>query len=145
MSPWLFSLAILEGRTIDVFNHGKMQRDCTFIDDIAQGTVRVLDKVAQPNPAYHSAQPDHASSHAPYRVYTIGNHTPVALMEFIGSIEQALGQEAKKNFLPVQPGDEVVTYADVLDLQRDVGFEPSTALHEGLEQWVRSSRQFPGL
>ncbi|MDG1066864.1 MAG: NAD-dependent epimerase [Sulfitobacter sp.] len=145
MSPWIFTRAILEGRSIDVFNHGQMQRDFTYIDDIAEGTVRVLDRAAPPNPVYDHRQPDPASSHAPYRVYNIGNHTPVALMEFIGTIEQALGQEAKKQFLPMQPGDVVATYADVTDLQRDVGFEPATPLNAGIERWVRWYRQYHSL
>jgi UDP-glucuronate 4-epimerase len=145
MSPWLFTSAILEGRSIDVFNHGQMQRDFTYIDDIAEGTVRVLDRIAQPNPGYDSQHPDPASSHAPYRVYNIGNHTPVALMEFIGTIEQALGQQAQKNFLPMQPGDVVATYADVSDLQRDVGFEPATPLAEGIGRWVHWYRQYHSL
>ena len=145
MSPWLFTSAILEGRSIDVFNHGQMQRDFTYIDDIAEGTVRVLDRIAQPNPGYDSQQPDPASSHAPYRVYNIGNHTPVALMEFIGTIEQALGKQAQKNFLPMQPGDVVATYADVAELQRDVGFEPRTPLSEGIARWVRWYRQYHSL
>lgn len=145
MSPWLFTRAILEGRSIDVFNHGQMQRDFTYIDDIAEGTVRVLDRVAQPDPGYDSQQPDPASSHAPFRVYNIGNHTPVALMDFIGAIEQTLGQEAKKNFQPMQPGDVVATYADVSDLQRDVGFESATPLAEGIERWVRWYRKFHSL
>ncbi len=143
MSPWLFTQAILEGRPIDVFNHGQMQRDFTYIDDIAEGTIRALDHVARPDPSYDNGRPDPASSTAPYRVYNIGNHTPVPLMEFIGTLERTLGHEAKKNFLPMQPGDVVATYADVSDLQRDVGFEPSTPLHEGLARWVDWYRQRP--
>jgi UDP-glucuronate 4-epimerase len=136
MSPWLFTSAIMEDRPIDVYNHGQMQRDFTFVDDIAEVTVRVLDKVAEPDPAYNSFQPNPSSSNAPYKLYNIGNHTPVALMEFIETIENALGKKAKKNFLPMQPGDVVSTFADVADLQRDVGFEPDTPLSKGIEQWV---------
>ncbi len=143
MSPWLFTRAILEDRPIDVFNHGQMQRDFTYIDDIAEGTIRALDHVAQPDPAYDNARPDPASSTAPYRVYNIGNHTPVALMDFIDTLESALGREAKKNFLPMQPGDVVATCADVSDLHRAVGFEPSTPLHEGLARWVDWYRSYP--
>jgi UDP-glucuronate 4-epimerase len=124
MSPWLFTSAILEGRSIDVFNHGKMRRDFTYIDDIAEGTVRVLDRIAAPYPDFDAAVPDPDSSHAPYRIYNIGNHQPVALM----TIESALGMQAKKNFLPMQAGDVVATYADVEALARDVGFEPHTSL-----------------
>ena len=100
MSPWLFTSAILEDRPIDVFNHGKMQRDFTYIDDIAEGTIRVLDHIAQPDPEFDKGHPDPCSSYAPFRVYNIGNHTPIELMEFIRTIENALGKEAKKNFLP---------------------------------------------
>jgi UDP-glucuronate 4-epimerase len=136
MSPWLFTSAILEGRAIDVFNMGKMQRDFTYIDDIAEGTLRVLDKIATPNPAFTTDAPDPGSSYAPYRVYNIGNHQPVELMTFIQTIEAALGQEAKKNYLPMQPGDVVATYADIEDLKRDVGFEPKTKLADGIARWV---------
>jgi len=142
MSTWLFTSAILEGRSIDVFNDGQMQRDFTYIDDIVEGTLRVLDTVASANPAYRSEAPDAASSLAPYRVYNIGNHTPVPLMEFIGTIERALGQEAHKVFLPMQPGDLLATYADVSDLNRDVGFEPATPLAKGIEQWVQWYRHY---
>jgi UDP-glucuronate 4-epimerase len=141
MSPWLFTSAILEGRTIDVFNHGKMRRDFTYIDDIAEGTVRVLDRIAAPNPNFDTNAPDPGSSYAPYRVYNIGNHQPVELMAFINTIEHALGQEAKKNFLPMQAGDVVATYADVEDLKRDVGFEPKTELSTGIAKWVRWYQQ----
>ena len=136
MSPWLFSSAILAGRPIDVFNHGKMRRDFTFIDDIAEGTVRVLDRVATPNPDFDSGNPDAGSSRAPYRVYNIGNHQPVELMTFIETIEKALGREAKKNFLPMQAGDVLATYADVAGLRRDTGFEPRTPLTEGITRWA---------
>jgi UDP-glucuronate 4-epimerase len=136
MSPWLFTSAILEGRQIDVFNHGKMQRDFTFIEDIAEGTVRVLDRVPVGNPAFSTDTPDPGSSYAPYKVYNIGNHQPVELMTFIKAIEEALGQHANKNFLPMQPGDVVATYADVEDLKRDIGFEPKTSLAEGISQWA---------
>lgn len=136
MSPWLFSSAILEGRTIDVFNHGKMQRDFTYIDDIAEGTVRVLDHIAISNPVYETNNPAPGSSYAPYKVYNIGNHQPVELLTFIQMLENALGKVAKKNYLPMQAGDVVATYADVTDLTRDVGFAPRTSLQHGLERWA---------
>jgi len=142
MSPWLFTSAILDGRTIDVFNHGKMQRDFTYIDDIAEGTVRALDKVAAPDPAFDPAHPDAGSSRAPYRVYNIGNHQPVELMVFIEMIEKALGREAQKNFLPMQAGDVLATYADIKELSRDVGFEPRTPLGEGIARWVQWYREY---
>ena len=128
MSPWLFTSAILEGRTIDVFNHGKMQRDFTYIDDIVEGTLRVLDHVPIGAPFYH--------------LYNIGNHQPVELMDFIGTLERVLGVEAKKNFLPMQPGDVPVTYADTDDLRRDVGFAPSTPLSQGLQHWADWYRSY---
>jgi UDP-glucuronate 4-epimerase len=136
MSPWLFTSAILDGRPIDVFNHGKMERDFTFIEDIAEGTVRVLDHIPSGNPSFSTDNPDPGSSYAPYKVYNIGNRQPVELMTFIKTIEDAVGLEAKKNFLPMQPGDVVATYADVEDLKRDIGFEPKTSLETGIQQWV---------
>ncbi len=142
MSPWLFSSAILAGRPIDVFNHGKMQRDFTFVEDIAEGTVRAMDRVAEPNPAFDSDRPDPGSSRAPYRVYNIGNQQPVKLMTFIETIEKALGQAAIKNFLPLQAGDVPATYADVDDLRRDVGFEPKTPLVEGIARWAEWFREY---
>ena len=145
MSPWLFTSAILEDRAIDVFNMGKMQRDFTYIDDIAEGTVRVLDRIAAANPAFDTNAPDPSSSYAPFKVYNIGNHEPVELMTFIGTIEQSLGKEAKKNFLPMQPGDVVATYADVEELKRDVGFEPKTPLAVGIARWAEWYRNYHGL
>jgi UDP-glucuronate 4-epimerase len=136
MSPWLFTSAILEGRPINVFNHGKMQRDFTYVDDIAEGTVRVLDRIPTGNSSFSTDSPDPGSSYAPYKVYNIGNNQPVELMTFINIIEDALGQRAQKNFLPMQPGDVVATYADVEDLKRDVGFEPKTPLNDGIYRWV---------
>ena len=142
MSPWLFSSAILEDRTIDIFNYGKMQRDFTYIGDIAEGTVRVMDHIAAPNPDFDSDKPDPGSSRAPYRVYNIGNHQPVELMTFIETIEHALGRQAKKNFLPMQAGDVLATYADVDDLRQDVGFAPKTTLSEGVSHWAEWFRKY---
>ena len=136
MSPWLFTSAILGDRPIDVFNMGKMQRDFTYVDDIAEGTVHVLDRIAASDPDYNNDRPDPSSSYAPFRVYNIGNQQPVELMIFIKTIEAALGQEAKKNFLPMQNGDVVATYADIEALKRDVGFEPKTPLAEGIARWA---------
>ena len=137
MSPSLFAGAILQGRPIDVFNQGQMQRDFTYIDDIVEGVVRVLDLVATPNSAFDRAAPDAASSDAPYRLYNIGNHQPVELMTFIQTIENAVGKPAIKNMLPMQAGDVVATYADIEDLRRAVGFTPQTPLAEGVEKFVR--------
>ena len=145
MSPWLFTSAILEGRPIDVFNHGKMQRDFTYVEDIAEGTVRAMDRVAAPNMDFDSDKPDPGSSRAPYRVYNIGNHQPVELMTFIETIENALGREAQKNFLPMQAGDVLATYADIDDLRRDVGFEPKTLLFEGIARWTAWFREYAEL
>lgn len=142
MSPWLFTSAILEDRTIDVFNHGKMRRDFTYVDDIAEGTVRVLDKIATSNSDFTTDAPDPGTSYAPYRVYNIGNNQPVELMTFIAIIEKALGKEAKKNYLPMQPGDVVATYANVDDLKRDMGFEPKTELAVGVENWAAWYRSY---
>lgn len=137
MSPWLFTSAMLQGKPINIFNHGKMQRDFTYIDDIAEGTVKVLDRIAQPNPNYLSDSPDPATSSAPYRIYNIGNHQPEDLMLFIETLEKELGVNAVKNFMPMQAGDVVATYADVDDLQHDIGYAPSTSLQTGLKQWVQ--------
>ena len=142
MSPWLFTSAILEGRSIDVFNYGEMQRDFTFVDDIAEGTVRVLDNIPTKNPVFSSGAPDPGSSHAPYKVYNIGNHQPVELMTFINTIEDALGMKAEKNFLPMQPGDVVATFADVEGLKREIGFEPKTPLVEGIAKWTDWYRSY---
>ena len=136
MSPWLFTSAILEDRPIDVFNHGRMQRDFTYVGDIAEGSLRVLDRIAAPDPDFDTDNPDPGSSRAPYRVYNIGNHQPVELITFIESIEQALGKKARKNYLPMQAGDVPATYADLDDLRRDVGFEPHTQLSEGIARWT---------
>ena len=128
-----------------MFNHGKMRRDFTFVDDIAEGTVRALDHVPQrtQRPAdARNLQP--GSSDAPYRVYNIGNHQPVELMDFIGTLERALGREAVKNFKPMQPGDVEATYADTEALRRDVGFEPRTPLAEGLGRWADWYRAYKG-
>ncbi len=142
MAPLLFTRPSSEGRTIDVFNHGDMSRDFTYIDDIVDGTVQVLDRIPQRNPDFDHNNPDPASSHAPYRVYNIGNHTPVQLMDFIGTIEAALGQTAKKNFLPMQDGDVQATYADIDELVRDTGFKPATTLEYGIGKWVEWYRGY---
>lgn len=142
MSPWLFTSAILEGRPIDVFNNGKMKRDFTFVDDIAEGTVRVLGHIPKGNPTFSAKDPDPSSSSAPYKIYNIGSHQPVELMNFIQNIEDILGKKAKKNFLPMQPGDVTTTYADVEDLKREIGFEPQTSLTEGLKRWINWYKEY---
>jgi UDP-glucuronate 4-epimerase len=136
MSPFLFASAILEGRPIDVFNYGKMQRDFTYIDDIVQGVVRVLDCPAALDASFDTANPDPSSSYAPYRVFNIGNHQPVELLTFIETIENALGKKAIKNLLPMQAGDVVATYAETSLLRDAIGFAPSTPLKTGVEKFV---------
>ena len=136
MAPILFAKAITEGKPINVFNHGKMQRDFTFIDDIVEGIIRVLDKTAEENPDWSGKNPDPASSKAPWRVYNIGNSSPIELMDFIHAIEKALGKKAEMNFLPMQPGDVPATSADVQALMNDVGFKPDTAISEGVMKFI---------
>jgi len=142
MAPMLFARAILEGRPIDVFNHGRMRRDFTYVDDIVEGTLRVLDRPAGPNPAFDPNDPDPASSDAPWRVYNIGNHEPVDLLRFIELLESALGRKADKKMLPMQPGDVAETYADVEALARDTGFRPATPLAEGVRRFVAWYRSY---
>jgi len=142
MALFLFTKAILEGRPIDVYNHGRMQRDFTFVDDIAEGVIRVTDRVAAPDAAYDPARPDPATSSAPYRVFNIGNHQPVPLMDFIACIEKALGREATKNFMPLQDGDVPATFADVQALQDWVGFSPATSIETGIAQFVEWYRAY---
>ena len=136
MALFLFTKAILAGQPIEVFNHGKMRRDFTYIDDIVQGVVRTADHIATPNPAWNAVAPDPGTSPAPYRVYNIGNHTPVELDRFITAIEEALGRKAIRNYLPMQPGDVPATCADVEDLERDVGFTPATLLETGIARFI---------
>ncbi len=145
MALFKFTKAILAGQPIDVYNHGRMQRDFTYIDDIVEGVVRVLDRVPAPDPGWTGDAPDPGSSPAPYRLYNIGNNSPVELMEFIAAIEEALGREAEKRFLPMQPGDVPATYADVDDLARDVGFRPRTPIREGIRRFVDWYRAYYGV
>ncbi len=142
MALFLFTKAIIEEKPIDVFNHGKMRRDFTYIDDIVEGVVRVLDKIPELNPEWNGDTPDPGSSRAPYRIYNIGNNNPVELMTFIEAIEKAIGKEARKNYLPLQPGDVPATYADVDDLMKDVGFRPDTPIKEGIAAFVKWYRLY---
>lgn len=137
MSPWLFTSAILEGRTIQVFNHGEMLRDFTYIDDIVEGTVRVVDKLASAEIGSHSQQTQSTDSAAPYKVFNIGNHTPVKLTAFISTLEKVLDKHANQILCPMQAGDVLATCADVSALQDWVGFEPNTSLEAGLANWVK--------
>lgn len=142
MAYFSFTRAILEGRPIDVFNNGMMQRDFTYIDDIVEGVVRVMAKVPKPDPAWNSDSPDCATSYAPYRLYNIGNNQPVELLSFIEALEEALDKKALKNMLPIQPGDLPATYADVDDLMQDVGFRPETSIKEGIGRFVEWYRGY---
>ena len=136
MALFLFTKAILAGKPIKIFNHGKMQRDFTYIDDIVEGVIRVMDRLPEPNHKWSGDVPDPGSSYAPYKLYNIGNNNPVELMEFIAAIEKALGKKAKKEFLDLQPGDVPATYADIDDLIKDVGFKPATTIETGIKRFI---------
>jgi UDP-glucuronate 4-epimerase len=144
MALFLFTRKILSGEPIDVFNNGNHARDFTYIDDIVEGVLRSADKVAEPDGSWSGDYPDPATSAAPYRVYNIGNNNPVELMQFIACIEKAVGREAKKNFLPIQPGDVPKTYANVDALVDDVGFKPSTPIEVGIPRFVEWYRSYYG-
>jgi UDP-glucuronate 4-epimerase len=136
MALFLFTKAMLEGKPIDVFNHGAMVRDFTYVDDIVEGVIRVLDKTATPSAAFDANHPDPATSDAPYRVFNIGNNQPVKLMEYIEALEAALGTTAIKNMMPMQPGDVPATYADTTELEAWVGFRPATNVRDGVARFV---------
>ncbi len=142
MALYLFTEAMLAGRPIDVFNHGRMRRDFTYIDDIVEAVVRVTDRPAVPNADWTGDAPDPATSAAPYRLYNIGNNQPVELTHLIETLEKCLGVKAKRNMLPMQPGDVPDTYADVDDLACDVGFRPHTSIEDGVEKFVAWYRQY---
>ena len=136
MALFKFTAAMLKGEPIDVYNNGQMVRDFTFIDDIVEGVIRVLDKIATPNPAFDPQNPDPQSSRAPFRVFNIGNGNPVPLMDYIGALESALGITADKNMLPMQPGDVPMTSADTAELVEWVGFAPNTDVRDGVQRFV---------
>ncbi|NDY42683.1 NAD-dependent epimerase [Dissulfurirhabdus thermomarina] len=136
MAYFIFTRKILAGEPIDVFNHGRCRRDFTYIDDIVEGVVRVLDRVPAPDPSWNGDDPDPGTSAAPYRIYNIGNSTPVDLMRFIGLIEERLGRRAEMRLLPLQKGDVPETFADTTDLERDVGFKAATPVEEGIARFV---------
>ena len=142
MALFLFTKAILEGRPIDVFNHGRMQRDFTYVDDIVEGVVRVADRAATPDPAFVSDTPDPGTSNVPYRVFNIGNHQPVPLLDYIASLERALGMTAEKRLLPMQDGDVPATYADTDALREWVGFQPATSIDVGIARFVAWYRDY---
>jgi UDP-glucuronate 4-epimerase len=142
MALFLFTRAILGDRPIDVFNNGRMVRDFTYIDDIIEGVVRVLDRTAEPNPDFDPAKPDPGTSNAPYRVFNIGNNRPTPLTEYIEALEQALGRTARRNFLPMQPGDVPATAANTDELDAWVGFKPATPVREGVRRFVEWYREY---
>lgn len=142
MALFLFTDAIVNDKPIKVFNYGKMKRDFTYIDDIIEGVVRVLNNPPHPNPNWDKEKADPGTSSAPYKVYNIGNNKPVELMEFIETLEKKLGKKAKKEFLPLQDGDVPETYADIDDLVRDFGFKPNTTIDQGIEKFVEWYREY---
>ena len=144
MALFLFTRAILTGQPIDVFNHGKMRRDFTYIDDIVEGVVRVTDRIPEPNPDWSGDDPDPATSKAPYRIYNIGNNQPVELLDMIGILEKHLGRKAEKRLFPMQPGDVPETYADVDALREATGFTPSTPLDVGIKRFVGWYKEYYG-
>ena len=145
MAMYLFTRAILSGEPIDVFNHGDMERDFTYVDDIVEAVVRVGDRPAAPNPEWRGDAPDPASSSAPYRLYNIGNNAPVRLLSLIEAIEAATGKRANMRMLPMQPGDVPATFADIDELKRDFGFAPNTTLETGIARFVAWYREYHGL
>jgi UDP-glucuronate 4-epimerase len=144
MALFLFTDAILKGRPIQVFNHGRMQRDFTYIDDIVEGVVRIMGRLPAPNPSWSGDAPDPGTSYAPYRVYNIGNNQPVELNTFIQTIEDVLGVKAAKEYLDMQPGDVPATYADVADLTADAGFKPATPIRAGIERFITWYKDYYG-
>ncbi|MCK9196940.1 MAG: NAD-dependent epimerase [Syntrophales bacterium] len=142
MALFLFTRAILANQPIDVYNEGHMQRDFTYIDDIVEGIVCIMDRTPAPDPAWDSVHPDPATSFAPYKIYNIGNNQPVALLDFIATLEKCLGKKATLNLLPMQPGDVPATYADIDELMADVGFKPTTSIVEGIRRFVDWYRDY---
>lgn len=142
MALFLFTKAILEDKPIDVYNAGKMQRDFTYIDDIAEGVFRVTGRIPEPNAKWQGGNPDPATSFAPYKIYNIGNNRPVELLEFIKILEKLLGKKARMNLLPMQPGDVPRTFADIDDLMKDVSFKPATSVEDGVKRFVEWYREY---
>jgi UDP-glucuronate 4-epimerase len=142
MAMWIFASAIIAGRPIKLFNHGQMRRDFTYIDDVVEAVVRLVDHVPAANPHWSGAAPDPGSSAAPWRVYNIGNNNPVELLEVVRLLEDAIGMKAKRELAPMQPGDVPATYADVDDLMREVGFKPATPIKDGIERFIKWYRDY---
>jgi UDP-glucuronate 4-epimerase len=142
MAMWIFAKAILAGEPIRLFNNGKMMRDFTYIDDVVESVVRLVDRAPAGNPAFSTASPDPASSSAPWRLFNIGNNKPVELFEVVRLLEETIGKKAKCELVPIQPGDVPATYANVDDLMREVGFQPSTPIVEGIARFVAWYRAY---
>ena len=142
MAMWLFTAAIMAGKPIKLFNNGNMQRDFTYIDDVVEAVVRLIDRPPAANPAWSGSAPDAASSNAPWRVYNIGNNSPVEVLEVVRLLEAAIGKKANREMLPMQPGDVPATYADVDDLMREVGFRPSTSIADGVSRFVAWYKEY---
>jgi UDP-glucuronate 4-epimerase len=142
MALFLFAKNIIEGKPINVFNYGNHTRDFTYVSDIVEGVIRACDKPAAPNPAWDARNPDPATSDAPYRIYNIGNNNPVKLTEYIEALEEAIGKKAERNLLPLQAGDVPDTYADVSDLERELGYKPRTSVREGVANFVKWYQEY---
>jgi len=142
MAMWIFTKAILAGEPIKLFNNGNMRRDFTYVDDVVESVVRLVDRQPAGNPNFSAASPDPGSSSAPWRVYNIGNNKPVELLEVVRLLEEALGKKAKRELLPMQPGDVPATYADVDDLIRDVDFRPAMPIAEGIRRFIEWYRDY---
>jgi UDP-glucuronate 4-epimerase len=145
MAMWIFAKAIMAGEPIKLFNHGNMRRDFTFVDDVVESIERLVERAAQPNPNWSGEAPDPGSSTAPWRVYNIGNNSPVELLEVVRLLEESIGKKAVRELLPMQPGDVPATYADVDDLMREVDFKPATPIGEGIRRFVEWYRAYHGL
>ncbi|MBE3605897.1 NAD-dependent epimerase [Campylobacter sp. RM13119] len=145
MALFLFTEAALKGKSIDVFNHGKMKRDFTYVDDIVKGIIKCVDNPARPNPKWNAKNPDPATSSAPFKVYNIGNNSPVELMDYIKAVEIRIGREIEKNFMPLQAGDVPATFADVSDLVEDFNYKPNTSVNDGVARFVEWYSEFYGV
>jgi len=144
MAMWIFARLILSGEPITLFNYGNMRRDFTYVDDVVESVVRLIRRPAEPDPQWSGDNPDPATSSAPYRIYNIGNNKPVELLHVVAELEKCLGREAKRELMPMQPGDVPETYADVDDLMRDVGFRPSTPVETGIRNFIEWYRRYTG-
>jgi UDP-glucuronate 4-epimerase len=144
MARWIFAQSMIADAPIRLFNHGNMRRDFTYVDDVVESVVRLIDRPARPDPQWSGNDPDPATSSAPYRIYNIGNNQPVELLHVVAELEKCLGKKAKREMMPMQAGDVPATYADVDDLMRDVGFRPSTPVETGIRNFVDWYRRYTG-